>query len=198
MNTSISAAGEPGSFRDGYFFGVLIAVYFSLSFNEKSMEKTFTMHYEMIERAEGLSPDEQKLFTAADQILATAYAPYSGFSVGAALLLDNGQVVSGSNQENASYSLCLCAERVALFSSATRYPEAKPLKMAVVAHNPERKSDQPIPPCGACRQVILEFEYRFDQPIEILLRDDYGKYYRFHGIRTLLPFAFDGSFLHGE
>ena len=162
------------------------------------MEQTFSMNYMLIEGIQQLSREDTLLFEAADEIMLTAYAPYSGFSVGAALLLDNGQIVSGANQENASYPLCMCAERVALYSAISQFPESRGIKMAVVANSSIRKTDRPIPPCGACRQVLLEFEYRFEHPIEILLRDDYGKFYRFPSVRQLLPFAFDGSFLKSK
>lgn len=155
----------------------------------------YSFDYESLSGFDQLARDEQELFTLAEAELERAYAPYSKFYVGAAILLDNGKTVVGSNQENASYSLCMCAERVALYSMTSRYPEAKPIKLVVVANNPEATIDKAIPPCGACRQVILEFETRFETPITILLKDDLGHYYRFANARQLLPLAFDKNFL---
>ena len=151
--------------------------------------------YESYDSIQELSEEEQSLFELAESQLEKAYAPYSNFYVGAAVLLNNQKIVPGSNQENASYPLCMCAERVALYSCSALYPEAIPLKIAVVATNRQNKISKPIPPCGACRQVILEYEQRFNSPIEILLKDDTGKYYKFSSARDLLPLAFDGSFL---
>lgn len=155
----------------------------------------YSFDYELIAGFNALSQIEKSLFEKALAHMNQAYAPYSTFRVGAAILLDNGKVVGGSNQENASYSLCMCAERVALYAMTTQFPGAKPVKIAVVANNPEKKIDQAIPPCGACRQVMLEFETRFEQPIEVLLKDDYDRYYRFQNTRQLLPLAFDRNFL---
>lgn len=151
--------------------------------------------YESFNSLQELSEEERALFENAEAQLQIAYAPYSKFYVGAAVLLDNGMIVSGSNQENASYPLCMCAERVALYSCSAQYPGSTPIKIAVIATNRQSKISKPIPPCGACRQVILEYEHRFQSPIEILLRDDTGKYYKFKSARDLLPLAFDGSFL---
>jgi cytidine deaminase len=155
----------------------------------------FSFDYDSLTEFDQLEKDEQELFKLAEAELEKAYAPYSNFYVGAAILLDNGQNVVGSNQENASYSLCMCAERVALYAMTSQYPGAKALKMAVVANNPQKAIEKAIPPCGACRQVILEFETRFEEPIMILLKDDLGNYYRFANARQLLPLAFDKNFL---
>jgi cytidine deaminase len=159
------------------------------------MEKKITVEYEVLDHSDKLTDQEKNLFEIAEKQMELAYAPYSNFYVGAAILLDNGAVIPGSNQENAAYPLCMCAERVALYSAITQYPQGKGVKMAIVANNPHLKVDKPIPPCGSCRQVILEFENRFERPLEILLKDDFGKYYRFKSCSQLLPLAFDGSFL---
>ncbi len=151
--------------------------------------------YETFHSISELTEEEQMLFKQAENQLNIAYAPYSNFHVGAAVLLNNHEIVAGSNQENASYPLCMCAERVALYSCSSQFPEATPVKIAVVATNRFQKISRPIPPCGACRQVILEYEHRFKSPIEILLKDDTGIYYKFKSARDLLPLAFDGSFL---
>jgi len=155
----------------------------------------YSFDYEVMDSIDKLSDQEQKLFEKAEEQMKNAYAPYSSFFVGAAILLDNGDMVGGSNQENASYSLCMCAERTALYSFSSKYRGPKPVQMAIIANNPNKTIEKPIPPCGACRQVILEYETRFDQDIEIMLKDDHGKYYRFANSRQLLPLAFDKTYL---
>ena len=96
-----------------------------------------------------------------------AYAPYSKFHVGAAILLDNGEIITGSNQENASYPSGLCAERTAAYYAGAKYPKAKMLKMAITAASQKQKTESPIPPCGACRQALAEYEVKQKESIEI-------------------------------
>ena len=121
-----------------------------------------------------------------------SYAPYSKFSVGAAARLNNDVIVTGTNQENAAYPSGLCAERTTLFYANSQYPDQAVATLAVAARTERDFLDAPIPPCGACRQVILETEKRFNQPMRILL---YGKeeVYEVKSIRDLLPLSFDGS-----
>ena len=124
-----------------------------------------------------------------------AYAPYSKFKVGAALLLDNGKIVLGSNQENAAYPSGLCAERVAIFHSGSIYPEAKILKMAITAASDTNQTVAPIPPCGSCRQSIAEYEFKQDTPIEIYFMGESGEVYKSNSIKNLLPLSFDKTSL---
>ena len=124
-----------------------------------------------------------------------AYAPYSQFRVGVALLLDNGKVVLGSNQENAAYPSGLCAERVAVFHAGAVYPEAKILKMAITAASDNNTTAAPIPPCGACRQSIAEYEIKQSSPIEIYFMGEIGAIYKSDSLKNLLPFMFDKNFL---
>jgi cytidine deaminase len=124
-----------------------------------------------------------------------AYAPYSQFRVGAALLLDNGKVILGSNQENAAYPSGLCAERVAIFQAGAVYPTAKILKMAITAASDTNKTTSPIPPCGSCRQSIAEYEIRQETPIEIYFMGEEGAVYKSDSLKNLLPFMFDKKFL---
>ena len=124
-----------------------------------------------------------------------AYAPYSKFSVGAALLIDNGEVITGSNQENASYPSGLCAERTAIYYAGAKYPEAKILKMAITASSQNKPTDTPIPPCGACRQAIAEYEIKQDIPIEIYFMGETGKVVKSNSLVNLLPLIFDKSVL---
>ena len=107
-----------------------------------------------------LTEDIQSLMKAAVKARENAYAPYSKFNVGAALLLDNGEVVIGSNQENASYPSGLCAERTAVYYAGAKYPNSKIIKMAITASSQNQITDSPIPPCGACRQSISEYEIK--------------------------------------
>ncbi|TYA58241.1 cytidine deaminase [Formosa maritima] len=124
-----------------------------------------------------------------------SYSPYSKFSVGAAILLDNHQIVLGSNQENASYPSGLCAERTAIYYAGSQFPEAKILKMAIIAGSRIHQTMTPIPPCGACRQAIAEYEVKQDAPIEIYFMGETGKVVKSHSLANLLPLVFDKSVL---
>lgn len=139
--------------------------------------------------------DVQRLMKEASQARKKAYAPYSNFSVGAALLLDNGEIINGSNQENASYPSGLCAERTAIYYKGAQYPDAKILKMAIIAGSKNKPTTSPIPPCGACRQAIAEYEVNQDLPIEIYFMGETGKVVRSNSLANLLPLVFDKSVL---
>ena len=117
---------------------------------------------------EELSDDEKKLIRMAKDASNDAYAPYSKFKVGAAVLLDNGEILTGNNQENAAYPSGLCAERVALFYANAHYPEATVLKLAVAAQNIKGFVPEPVFPCGSCRQNLLEAENRYSKEIRML------------------------------
>ncbi len=135
-------------------------------------------------------PDEdQKLIRNAREIAGNAYAPYSGFNVGAALLLENGEYISGNNQENVAFTPGLCAERVALFYANSLYPKTAVKSMAVTASYKNGVLNEPVKPCGSCRQAILEAEVRFNRPVRIIL-DGKDKILVFDGVENLLPFAF--------
>lgn len=142
-----------------------------------------------------LNQIEKELLAKAKEATKDAYAPYSNFQVGAACLLENGKIIKGSNFENASYPLCLCAERTALAAIHSQYTDQKVLSIAVTASNESKKIDQPISPCGACRQVILEFEKRQSAPIKLILQGESGPVLTFTSIKELLPLSFDGDFL---
>lgn len=141
---------------------------------------------------EELTETDRTLLQAAMDATKRSYAPYSKFSVGAAARLNNDVIVTGTNQENAAYPSGLCAERTTLFYANSQYPDEAVATLAVAARTERDFLDAPIPPCGACRQVILETEKRFNQPMRILL---YGKeeVYEVKSIRDLLPLSFDGS-----
>ncbi len=124
-----------------------------------------------------------------------AYAPYSNFNVGAALLLDNGEVITGNNQENASYPSGLCAERTAIYYAGSQYPKAKIIRMAISAGSKNSQTNKPIPPCGACRQAIAEYEIKQETPIEIYFMGETGKVAKSNSLANLLPLVFDKSVL---
>jgi cytidine deaminase len=133
-----------------------------------------------------LSAEEQAVVRQAEEAAKHAYAPYSEFKVGAAVMLENGKIIFGSNQENSSYPLGLCAERVALFAAAAQNPGLKVTRIAIAT-----SSQNPSAPCGACRQVMAEFETRYDHSISILLRSTTsGKIISSNGIKNFLPLMF--------
>lgn len=144
---------------------------------------------------EELSDTEKMLLEAAKEAAATAYAPYSRFQVGAAVLLDNGEVIKGSNQENAAYPSGLCAERVAMFYANATWPKAAITHLAVVAKHGQTYISMPIAPCGSCRQSLLEAEHRQKSPIRVLLFGT-GETACIESVRALLPLSFDESFLN--
>ncbi len=137
-----------------------------------------------------LSSQEQELIAFSRNMTEKAYAPYSGFFVGAALLLENGEIVKGSNQENAAYPSGLCAERVAVFSASANFPGVRIKTIAISARSQKNKFDHPVSPCGACRQVLLEYEFNQKEPIRLLLSGISGKIYMVEKVRDLLPLSF--------
>ena len=124
-----------------------------------------------------------------------AYAPYSNFQVGAAILLENGEIVIGNNQENASYPSGLCAERVAIFQAGALFPGISVLAIAISAASKNYVVDTPAGPCGNCRQSIAEYEQKQKTPITIIMRGEKGKIFKCNSIADLLPLAFNNSFL---
>lgn len=158
-------------------------------------EITLTTKLSAYNNLQELPADIQELMDQAVAMRKKAYAPYSRFRVGAALMLDNGKVVLGSNQENAAYPSGLCAERVAIFQAGAIYPDAKIVKMAISAASDTNTTESPIPPCGACRQSIAEYEFKQDYPIEIYFMGEIGPIYKSDSLKNLLPFTFDKNFL---
>lgn len=158
-------------------------------------EISITSSFSEYDSLDELPKDIQSLMDQAIEIRKKAYAPYSQFRVGAALLLDNGKIVLGSNQENAAYPSGLCAERVAIFYAGSMYPEAKILKIAITAASDTNQTKAPIPPCGSCRQSIAEYEIKQETPIEIYFMGEIGSIYQSASLKNLLPFMFDKKFL---
>ena len=142
-----------------------------------------------------LPEQEQALLVAAAEALLKAYAPYSHFRVGAALLLEDGTIISGANYENAAYPMCLCAERSAIAAAVSTQPGQKIKKIAITVANEQKSIDQPAAPCGACRQVMVETELRQEWDMKVILRGQRGSIITVDSARALLPFHFDGSFL---
>ena len=138
---------------------------------------------------------EKKLIDASKNATMNAYAPYSKFKVGAALLLSNGEIITGNNQENAAYPSGLCAERTAVFFANANYPDEKIEAIAVAAHYKGEYTKKVITPCGACRQVLLEIENKHRSPMEILLYAGNGEVYKVDTIRDLLPLSFGDEML---
>ncbi len=138
---------------------------------------------------------DQLLMHKAIEVRKNAYAPYSKFRVGAALLLDDGTVVVGSNQENSAYPSGLCAERTAIFYANAVHPDKKILKMAITASSDTKVTNSPIPPCGACRQSIFEYEVKQDLPIQMYFMGAEGTVCFSESLTNILPFPFDKDVL---
>ncbi|MGM9817438.1 MAG: cytidine deaminase [Paludibacteraceae bacterium] len=144
-----------------------------------------------------LDKDLQQLITTAKDNTKKSYSPYSKFAVGAALLLENGQIISGSNQENAAYPSGLCAERTAVFYANAMYPSVAPKALAIAAFYNGAFVEEPISPCGSCRQVLLETETRYKTDIQILLYGE-NRIYLIPSVKQLLPLAFNEQNLKKE
>lgn len=153
-------------------------------------EKTLQITYSEYSSVEELSPVDRMLVKKAQEAQKTSYAPYSKFNVGAAILMDNGEVVIGSNQENAASPSGLCAERTAMFAAAVAYPGVPMISMAIVGGPNFSSCDDPATPCGACRQVMAEYQKIGKKPMSIIL---YGKdkIWKFYSVEGMLPFIFD-------
>ncbi|SHI80515.1 cytidine deaminase [Hymenobacter daecheongensis DSM 21074] len=151
-----------------------------------------TITVEVLDSEAELTPAEATVWQQARAATDHSYAPYSHFHVGAALLLDDGSVFRGTNQENAAYPSGLCAERTALFGLAVNQPERHILGMAVAAR-PATGPFGPAMPCGACRQVMTEYENRQGRAIPLLLPGPNGTIYRFRSLADLLPFQFNAD-----
>ena len=158
-------------------------------------EIDFSLKAKMYDLVAELTSDEQELMNEAIIARNNAYAPYSKFKVGAALLLDNGKVITGNNQENAAYPSGMCAERVAIWSAGALYPKMVVKKIAITAASSEVEVKNPVGPCGACRQALYEYEFNQKEPIEIIFMGETGKIIKVSSLASLLPFSFDSSYL---
>jgi len=151
--------------------------------------------FSVYESLEELDERTKDLMLKAIEIRKIAYAPYSKFKVGATVLLDDGTIVFGNNQESAAYPSGLCAERVAIFQAGSLYPNTKILKIAISATSDINPTKRPTPPCGACRQSISEYEQKQKSPIEIYFMGETGEIYKSDSLQNLLPLSFDKDFL---
>jgi len=156
-------------------------------------ERKFEFSFEVYDSIDELGAEDQQLLTEARNVTEQAYAPYSNFRVGAAAKLENGKIVTGTNQENASYPVGICAERVLLSTVSSLYPDVPVTTMAVSYQSNKIKSDHPISPCGMCRQALLEFEGRTSKLIRLILAGIKGKIYVIRSASQLLPLAFSSE-----
>ena len=157
----------------------------------KKMEQQFS--YTAYESIHELNAADQELINAAQSATGLAYAPYSKFKVGAAARLENGVILKGSNQENASFPVGICAERVLMSVASSLYPKIPILEMAISYKNEMGKSDNPISPCGICRQSLLEFELKTKHGIRLLLTGETGPVYELSQAHDLLPLGFTSA-----
>jgi cytidine deaminase len=151
--------------------------------------------FTIVDHVEDLDLESKYLIHKAKDATNHAYAPYSKFHVGAAVLLEDGKIVTGTNQENAAYPSGMCAERVALYSAISQYPDIKISKIAVVAKKKGSKELAPATSCGPCRQVMLEFELRQNKSFEVLMLTQEHQWVKASSAMSLLPFCFTGSSL---
>ena len=153
----------------------------------------YSFDFEVYQSIDELAPADAQLLRDAQNITKTAYAPYSNFHVGAMAMLANGKTVAGSNQENASYPVGLCAERTLLSAASSVYPGI-PIETIAISYNSDTiKSDRPISPCGICRQTLVEYENRFNHPIRLILGGLKGKIFIIPKASMLLPFGFSSE-----
>ncbi|NND63944.1 MAG: cytidine deaminase [Flavobacteriaceae bacterium] len=150
---------------------------------------------EVFESVSNLPEDIQELMNKAHEARKNAYAPYSHFKVGAAISLANGETVIGNNQENAAFPSGLCAERVAVFHAGAQYPGVQLTAIALTAGSTQHETVVPIPPCGACRQSLAEYEVNQSSSIPVYFMGETGKVVKAQSIKDLLPLIFDSSYL---
>ncbi|MBK1897588.1 cytidine deaminase [Chryseobacterium paridis] len=160
------------------------------------MKKDIQISYEYFKNSSELNDIEKKLFERAKVARENAYAPYSEFLVGCSVLLENGEIYSGNNQENAAFPSGLCAERTALFWIGANFPDQKIKKIFIVGGPKEfSEKNPPIPPCGACRQSLIEYETKQNEDIDLYFSSMNDEIVKVNSIKDLLPFTFDATFL---
>lgn len=147
--------------------------------------------FETFKSLDELDTESKYLIHKAKEAAHHAYAPYSKFHVGAALILEDGTLITGSNQENASYPLCMCAERIALYVVAAQHVGKRIMKIAIVAHKKNHKELSAAASCGACRQVMAEFEERQNHPFEVIMHHTDNQWIKCASASSLLPFVFN-------
>ena len=157
------------------------------------MQKEYSFKFQLYPNLESLPTIDISVVNKAFEAMEKAYAPYSKFKVGAALLLEDGQIIQGNNQENIAYPSGLCAERVALFHAGAQFPGIAVDLICIVAKGDLMPISQLLSPCGACRQVMLESENRQNKPIRIILVNQDNRTMCIDSVQNLLPFGF-GNF----
>ncbi len=155
------------------------------------IEKSIIIEFQEAKKSE-LNSSDLELLEQASLACESAYAPYSHFHVGACLKLQNGEIITGNNQENSAYPSGICAERVALFSASAKFPGIGPETLAIMAKTNSFDLAEPITPCGACRQVMAEYEQNSGKPMRILLGNK-EKVWILNGVSSLLPLLFHGD-----
>jgi len=156
-------------------------------------QENYQFSFDVYDSIHELEEADAWLLREAQEVTGLAYAPYSNFHVGAVAKLSNGEIVAGSNQENASYPVGLCAERVLLGSISSLYPKVPVESIAISYQSETSSSDHPIAPCGMCRQSLQEYESRTQHPIRLILGGMEGKIYIIHSATLLLPFSFSNE-----
>ncbi len=156
------------------------------------IKKSLNIDYLEYTSINDLEGDWLDLIHEADNNLENAYAPYSNFKVSAVCKMANGHIVKGVNQENGAYPSGLCAERVAVFAAKSQFPDQKVDKIVITTAD---TTTVPVSPCGACRQVLIEYEMTQNQPIELVMKSGDSKVWQFKSVKDILPFAFNGEFL---
>jgi cytidine deaminase len=151
---------------------------------------THSFDYQVFDSVHELQSADGELLEKAKNAIAGSYAPYSRYHVGAAVKLANGEIITGSNQENMSFPAGLCAERVAVFAASSNFPGVPVASIAISAISDEFEVCEPVPPCGMCRQAIVEYEMKYNNKIRIILGGHSGKVFVFQGMSSLLPLAF--------
>lgn len=158
-------------------------------------KKTLQINFSQYNHKSELSEIQQILVSKAEDILNTAYAIYSGFHVGAALLLESGEIITGNNQENIAFPSSLCAERVALYFAKAHHPDAVVKKIAIMAKSSKGELLEVISPCGSCRQVMSEYERIQNEPMEVIIKGEKDSMIVFEKVEDLLPFSFSTKVL---
>ncbi len=154
------------------------------------MIKRKQFEYKEVESINDLDNNDKILLNKAIEATKSAYAPYSEFRVGAAVLLENGEIITGNNQENAAYPSGLCAERVAMFYASAKFPGVPFVAIAITANSDKININHPVSPCGACRQVMVEYEVLSKNPIKVILAGKTGPIHIIDSVKDLLPFSF--------
>lgn len=160
------------------------------------MQKEFSFRYDILNHIDELGDEDKVLLQQARKNTKNAYAPYSRFHVSAVALLDNGQSIAATNQENASYPAGICAERTLLSAVSSLQPQATIKTIAISYQNLEGQSNRPVTPCGICRQSLLEYESRFKHPLRIIMSGQEGEILIVESAGQLLPFSFSSDDMH--